>query len=111
MPFFGGVLGISLAPFIRARPSLYRFVKPIADKYQDACGYRKMGLLGDDIIPDENPIVERALARLTDRQRYDRAFRLRTAVQCSVLHHDLPKDQWIKPEEVRSTRPVVLPRS
>lgn len=34
----------SLAPFIEARPWLYKMVKPIAKWYRGAAGYRQLGL-------------------------------------------------------------------
>lgn len=43
--------------------------------------------------------MQKALGRLTDKQSYDRAFRLRTAVQCSATHHLLPQEQWVKEED------------
>lgn len=39
---------------------------------------------------------------MTQREKYDRAFRLKRASHASVLHAPLPKDQWLKPEEVRT---------
>lgn len=41
-----------------------------------------------------------AISRLTEREQYDRAYRLRVAFQLSILHKELPKAQWTKPEEV-----------
>lgn len=41
-----------------------------------------------------------AIQRLTPREHYDRAFRLKRASQASVLHKPLPKEQWLAPEEV-----------
>lgn len=41
-----------------------------------------------------------ALSRLSPRESYDRAFRHRVAFQQSILHKDLPKAQWTKPEDV-----------
>ena len=43
----------------------------------------------------------KALGRLSEREAYDRIHRFRVASQQSVLHKNLPKEQWIKPEEVR----------
>lgn len=43
------------------------------------------------------------MSRLTPQQGYDRIFRIKRASQASVVHKPLPKDQWIKPEEVRLT--------
>ncbi|KAH9946311.1 ubiquinol-cytochrome-c reductase complex subunit 6 [Epithele typhae] len=94
-----GPLGASLAPYITKNRGLYNMIKPIADWYANASGYRKYGFKYDDLIVSERPDVERAIARLTPRERYDRAFRMKRASQCSVLHEPLPKDQWTKPEE------------
>ena len=41
-----------------------------------------------------------AIGRLTPRESYDRAFRMRTAFQQSVLHRELPKKQWTTTEQV-----------
>jgi hypothetical protein len=41
-----------------------------------------------------------ALTRLTPREAYDRVFRFKRASQASVLHKELPKSEWINPEEV-----------
>ncbi|OAK95852.1 ubiquinol-cytochrome c reductase complex 14 kDa protein-like protein [Phaeosphaeriaceae sp. SRC1lsM3a] len=106
----------SLAPFIKARPWLRRWVQPIAEWYCHAAGYRQMGLKADDLIPEENDVVQQALKRLTPQQAYDRVFRLRRAMQVhtprpdtnrddtkipqlSMTHQLLPKEEWIKPEE------------
>lgn len=53
----------------------------------------------DDLIPEESPEVQGALKRLADKERYDRIFRIRRAVQCSISHRLLPKQEWTKPEE------------
>ncbi len=45
-----------------------------------------------------------ALTRLTPREAYDRAFRFKRASQASVLHKELPKSEWVNPEEVRLSR-------
>ena len=45
--------------------------------------------------------VVQALSRLTPREHYDRVYRFKRACQASVLHAPLPKEQWMKPEEVR----------
>lgn len=59
-----------------------------------------MGLKYDDLIQEEKPEVQTALKRLTERESYDRAFRLKQAIQLSVMHRELPKENWLKPEEV-----------
>ena len=42
-----------------------------------------------------------AIKRLPAKESYDRVFRMRRAMQCSLSHQLLPKDQQTKPEEVR----------
>lgn len=44
--------------------------------------------------------VSQALGRLSPQETYDRAYRIRVAVNQSMLHTELPKDQWVKPSEV-----------
>ncbi|KAJ8105282.1 hypothetical protein ONZ43_g7487 [Nemania bipapillata] len=46
-----------------------------------------------------NELFFTALKRLPPQEAYDRVYRLRRAIQCSVTHKLLPKDQWTKPEE------------
>ncbi|KUI72892.1 Cytochrome b-c1 complex subunit 7 [Cytospora mali] len=89
----------SLAPFIIKRPWLHSFLKPVANWYANASGYRQLGLRADDLIPEENPTVQTALGRMSEKDRYDRIFRIRRAVQCSIAHKLLPKAEWTKPEE------------
>lgn len=56
----------------------------------------------DDIIPEEHEIVYEALKRLTDKEMFDRTFRLRRAVQLSMTKETLPPEEWI-PLEKAST--------
>ena len=44
-----GPLGLSLAPWIRSRPAVYRYFKPFANWYANLMGYRKLGLRYDDL--------------------------------------------------------------
>ncbi|ROV94541.1 hypothetical protein VMCG_08204 [Cytospora schulzeri] len=89
----------SLAPYILKRPWLHNFIKPMANWYANASGYRQMGLRADDLIPEESPTVQTALARMSEKDRYDRIFRIRRAVQLSIAHKLLPKAEWTKAEE------------
>lgn len=89
----------SLTPFIIKRPWLHKLVAPIAEWYKNAAGYRQLGLRTDDLLIEENEEVLKALKRLPAQVQYDRVFRLRRALQCSVSHKLLPKDQWTKPED------------
>jgi len=104
-----GPLSLSFAPYVQSSRALLSFVKPIANWYANASGYRKYGFKYDDLLVEERDDVQRALTRLTPREAYDRAFRLKRASHASVLHAPLPKEQWTKPEEdVRYLKPHVV---
>ena len=45
--------------------------------------------------------MAQALSRLPENETYDRVYRMRRAVQCSIVQRDLPKDQLTTPENVR----------
>ncbi|KAJ4396422.1 Cytochrome b-c1 complex subunit 7 [Gnomoniopsis smithogilvyi] len=90
---------VTLAPFVAKRPWLSSALKPLANWYANASGYRQLGLRADDLIPEESETVQTALARLDAKARYDRIFRIRRAVQCSISHKLLPKAEWTKPDE------------
>ncbi|PWN91792.1 14 kDa subunit of cytochrome bd ubiquinol oxidase [Acaromyces ingoldii] len=91
--------GLSLAKYIKASPALSRLIRPVANAYARAAGHRQMGLRYDDLVMEERESVQKALGRLDSREAYDRAFRLKQAIHLSVLHRELPKEQWLKPEE------------
>jgi len=74
-------------------------MKPLANWYCNAAGYRQLGLRADDLLPEENDTVQNALKRLRPQEAYDRVFRLRRAFQLSMSHQLLPKEEWTKPEE------------
>jgi len=68
-----------------------------------------MGLKYDDLLVEERDDVQKALGRLTTREAYDRAFRIKRASQASVLHADLPKGEWLPTsEDKRYLKPHVL---
>jgi hypothetical protein len=50
-----GPLGISLAPYVRSSRTLSAWLKPIANWYANLSGYRKMGLVYDDLRASPNP--------------------------------------------------------
>ncbi|KAL4067545.1 cytochrome b-c1 complex subunit 7 [Scleroderma yunnanense] len=101
-------LGPSLAPYIRSSRTLKKWVTPIAQWYADLMGHRRMGLKYDDLQVEELPEVQRALSRLTPRDAYDRAFRMKLSLHQSMLHKDLPKDQWLSPkDDVRYLKPHI----
>ncbi|CBX92217.1 hypothetical protein IAQ61_000395 [Plenodomus lingam] len=89
----------SIAPYIAKRPWLQKWVAPLAKWYANAAGYRQLGLKADDLLPEENSVVQIALNRLGPQEAYDRVFRLRRAIQLSMSHQLLPKEEWTKPDE------------
>lgn len=50
----------------------------------------------------ENPDVKEAILRLPEPVYNDRMFRIKRALDLSLKHQILPKNQWTKFEEVRS---------
>ncbi|KAH7096811.1 14 kDa subunit of cytochrome bd ubiquinol oxidase [Auriculariales sp. MPI-PUGE-AT-0066] len=100
--------GLSLANFVRSRPALLKMIQPVANWYANTAGWRRMGLRHDDLIREENHIVQKALSRLPAEVLQARSFRLKRAMQQSVLHKDLPPNEWLKPEEdVRYLQPLI----
>jgi len=105
----GGPLSFSLANYVKSSRTLSKWLAPVATWYANASGYRKYGFRYDDLLVEERDDVQRALTRLTPREHYDRAFRLKRASQASVLHAPLPKEQWLTAEEdIRYLRPHVI---
>ncbi|KIO34412.1 hypothetical protein M407DRAFT_240691 [Tulasnella calospora MUT 4182] len=105
---FGGPLGISLAPAIKQNKSLLKLLTPIANAYANAMGHRQMGLRYDDLLVEEREDVQKALGRLTAREGFDRAYRLKMSHQLAVLHRPLPKEQWLTAkDDVRYLAPIV----
>ncbi|KAF8242223.1 ubiquinol-cytochrome c reductase complex 14 kDa protein [Wilcoxina mikolae CBS 423.85] len=97
-----------IAEYTKSRPGLYKVMRPLADKYLDLAGYRKVGLVYDDLIAEENDVVQKALKRLPPRLVYDRMFRQRRAMQCSLAHQILPLEEQTKPEEdIHYLRPYI----
>lgn len=92
-------LGRRVINWTKARPAVHNMVRPAVNKYIDLVGYRKIGLVYDDIIAEENGIVQKALERLPPRLTYDRMFRHRRAMQLSLSHSILPPEEQTKPEE------------
>lgn len=56
----------------------------------------------DDTILEDGD-VKVALQRLPENQYNDRVFRIKRALDLSMKHQILPKDQWTKYEEVCSS--------
>eukprot|EP01147_Barroeca_monosierra_P009130 gene9130-1429_t len=65
---------------------------------RSASGYRKYGLFAEDLIREEIPGVKEALSRLPQAEQDERYFRLKRAMQLSMQHKYLPKEQWTTDE-------------
>ncbi|WVN90567.1 uncharacterized protein L203_105807 [Cryptococcus depauperatus CBS 7841] len=102
MVFGNGPLGPSFAPMIRQYPSIQKYWARWSNFYKNAAGYRKKGYLLDDLVPEENKTMQKALSRLPEKLSYDRVFRLRQGLVQSLLHDELPKAKWTKPEQDES---------
>lgn len=89
-----------LIEFIRRRPRLDAIVRRFALAHERWQGFREYGLMRDDIISEEPEIIEAALKRLGEKEQFDRAFRLRRAVQLHVRGEKLPKEEQIPAHEV-----------
>ncbi|ORX51334.1 14 kDa subunit of cytochrome bd ubiquinol oxidase [Hesseltinella vesiculosa] len=102
---------ISLKNVVQNSKFLSGLLTPVSKVYASAAGYREIGLRYDDLIAEENPLVKEALRRLEiaePRAAYDRAFRIRQAVQCSTTQSVLPKDKWITEEQdIRYLKPYM----
>lgn len=49
----------------------------------------------DDLIPADHPVVREALSRLTDKELFDRTFRIRRAAQLFISHEELQVNEQI----------------
>ncbi|KAK9760655.1 Cytochrome b-c1 complex subunit 7 [Basidiobolus ranarum] len=99
---------MSLANCIKNNSFLKKIFVPLGNAYANAAGYRRLGLRYDDIIAEESDTVREALRRLPEKEAYDRAYRLRVAMQCSLSHTELPKSGWTKPEDdIRYLQPII----
>lgn len=60
----------------------------------DAKGQRLTGHVcrADDLIPEENETVQVALKRLSEKESYDRIFRIRRAFQVCLGCHEQRED-------------------
>ncbi|WVQ85021.1 hypothetical protein IAT38_007185 [Cryptococcus sp. DSM 104549] len=97
-----GPLGPTLAPLLEKSATATSIWKRWDGLYASAAGYRKRGYLADDLIPEESEIVQKAISRLPEKEKFDRVFRLRRGIVQSMQHKDLPKSEWVLPAEDRA---------
>ena len=59
------------------------------------------GLRKDDLMNEEDiPELTEAVRRLPEEEQNLRMFRIKRALDLSMKHQLLPKEEWTKPEEV-----------
>ncbi|XP_019731248.1 cytochrome b-c1 complex subunit 7 [Hippocampus comes] len=75
-----------------------RLLSSVRKWYYNLSGFNKIGLMRDDTIYEDNDVKE-ALRRLPENVYNDRMFRIKRALDLSMKHQILPKDQWTKYEE------------
>lgn len=59
-----GLSGLSVAKYVASSPVLTRFLKPVANAYARAAGYRQLGLKYDDLVIEENETVQKVITAL-----------------------------------------------
>uniref|UniRef100_U3IZ44 Cytochrome b-c1 complex subunit 7 n=3 Tax=Anatinae TaxID=2068716 RepID=U3IZ44_ANAPP len=75
-----------------------RLIDRIRKWYYNAAGFNKLGLMRDDTFYEDDDVKE-ALKRLPEDLYNERMFRIKRALDLSLKHQILPKDQWVKYEE------------
>ncbi|RKP00757.1 hypothetical protein CXG81DRAFT_26541 [Caulochytrium protostelioides] len=85
----------ALVRAVRGNPTLAR----ITEFYNQHCGHRQLGLKSDDMLPDEDPIAQEALRRLSPQEVHERHFRFSRVLAIDAWHDTLPEQYWIKPHE------------
>jgi hypothetical protein len=61
------VLGHSLQSIFKSNTAIQRFVGAFRESYLNLSGYRKLGLLADDLIIEENPVVQK-VGRISEKK-------------------------------------------
>lgn len=90
---------VKTSDWILSQPFLARAITPLAKTFCAYAGYREMGLKFNDLIIEESPVAQKAIARLPADVSYARNFRIITAHQCGLSHQLLPPSKAVKAEE------------
>ncbi|CCK70682.1 ubiquinol--cytochrome-c reductase subunit 7 KNAG_0F00100 [Huiozyma naganishii CBS 8797] len=100
---------VKTGDYILRSPLLSKLCVPLATKFVNLAGYRKLGLRYNDLFSEENPIVQTALRRLPEEQSYSRNYRIIRAHQSELTHHLVPRNEWVKAQEdVHYLLPYIL---
>ncbi|XP_061787041.1 cytochrome b-c1 complex subunit 7 [Nerophis lumbriciformis] len=82
----------------RAPATAGRLVSSVRKWYYNKAGFNQLGLLRDDTWYEDADVKE-AVRRLPERVSNDRIFRIKRALDLSMKHQILPKDQWTQYEQ------------
>ena len=78
---------------LEKKPKLKTYIQKLAEAYSQQQGYRKHGLLKDDLASEDSLLVQEALKRLTEQEMFDRNFRIKRANELNFRHETLPKEK------------------
>lgn len=65
-----GLSGLSLTKYVSKSPALMKYLKPVSERYAQACGYRQIGLKYDDLIPEETEVVQKVRRERGGEDKY-----------------------------------------
>ena len=100
---------VKVGDYILRSPILSKVCVPVAKKFVELSGYRKLGLRYNDLFSEENPIMQTALKRLPEDESYSRNYRIIRAHQYELTHHLLPRNEWIEAkDDVNYLLPYIL---
>lgn len=95
-----GLLYVSHLPRpVPSRPPSLSISLPPPPPFTADLAYPLPAHRADDLIEEESEVVQKALGRLSLKQKYDRIYRIRRAIQADICHKELPRSEWTKPEE------------
>lgn len=95
----GMIWAVKINDSIAKRPQWNAWLQCLRERYNAWAGYRKYGLLRDDLVVDTEPLIKDALSRCTHEQLHARAFRHYRAVELHLRHEVLPPELQTKPAE------------
>ncbi|KAJ7337981.1 hypothetical protein JRQ81_010507 [Phrynocephalus forsythii] len=75
-----------------------RLMEVVRKWYYNAAGFNKIGLMRDDLLIEDDDVKE-AIRRLPEDVYNERIFRMKRAMDLTMKHQILPKEQWVKYEE------------
>ncbi|KAJ1881604.1 Cytochrome b-c1 complex subunit 7 [Coemansia sp. RSA 486] len=88
-----------IARAVQTNGAFRAICRPLASTWVNLSGYRRLGLRYDDLLREETPIIQEALARLNREESDGRVYRHRRAFQLSLSHQELPSSQWTQAKD------------